>query len=916
MVQLTHTGVWSSGTLSELAGITDLQAVTVDQRLYLVSTSGAYGELASWEWTGTGLVLRDQAALSGTSTLPAPGGLAGWDAGTASGGGTGHFLSFGGAGQGLEAYQLTSDGTLTALGEQGAGALTLEAVLPVDTGQQAYVFGAARDADGIQVWRADWETGGQTGVQTGGQTGSGGLTALDTQPVGLSGSGTDVPDMAVAGTGGGDYLLAVDPGGDSLGAYEITARGLRLTDTASPSDGLWINAPTEVESAEVAGVHYAIVGAGASNSLSVVRVNDSGQLHVTDHVLDDQTTRFAGISALEVVQTQGRTFVLAAGAADDGISLMTLLPGGRLLGLDTLASALGASLEDITALEAVVTQDALQVFASGEGFSGVATLSVALGDLTPEQIGTAGRDVLSGGAGGDLLLGGADDDLLQGHAGADILDGGTGADTLRGGEGADIFVFAADGATDVIEDFELGVDRIDLSGMGRVYTLEALSIQARGGGCRITFQGEVLEIMTASGQSLSAEDFTIGMLFDMAHTPVEPLPPEPMMVRGTSGADGLIGDSHNDTLVGEGGNDLLSGGAGADLLKAEAGRSSFDTASDQVVRLYQAALGRAPDDSGHRLWADQIERGRLSGAEVAERFIGSKEFQKVYGATDNAEFVTLLYRNVLEREPGTSERDLWARALDNGLARNEAVWRFSESAEFRKAMLPETLEHSFASLQAAWHDDVFRLYQATLGREPGISGLMVWSQSLAAGRDYLDVVRGFVESREFQKVYGATDNTAFATLLYENVLGRSPSDMALQNWVRALDNGLSRVEAVQRFAQSKEFIKTSQDDLLAYMRGQGGDDTLQGGAGSDTLFGGALSDTFVFDGDDAGTDHVVGLEAWDYVQLENAPYADGAEVLTALTQQGSDVVLDLGAGRLVFANTELDDLNADMFLFV
>jgi Ca2+-binding RTX toxin-like protein len=51
--------------------------------------------------------------------------------------------------------------------------------------------------------------------------------------------------------------------------------------------------------------------------------------------------------------------------------------------------------------------------------------------------------------------------LVFGNGGNDTLSGGLGADTLNGGGGADSFLFRLlPGTTDVIQDFQSGVDRI------------------------------------------------------------------------------------------------------------------------------------------------------------------------------------------------------------------------------------------------------------------------------------------------------------------------------------------------------------------------------------------------------------------------------------------------------------------------
>lgn len=92
------------------------------------------------------------------------------------------------------------------------------------------------------------------------------------------------------------------------------------------------------------------------------------------------------------------------------------------------------------------------------------------GDGNDRVIGDTGSDVLLGGNGADALDGGIGADTMDGGDGADVLTGGAfGTDIMTGGDGADRFVFAgvddslATRAADVITDFTVGVDVIDLS---------------------------------------------------------------------------------------------------------------------------------------------------------------------------------------------------------------------------------------------------------------------------------------------------------------------------------------------------------------------------------------------------------------------------------------------------------------------
>ncbi len=93
------------------------------------------------------------------------------------------------------------------------------------------------------------------------------------------------------------------------------------------------------------------------------------------------------------------------------------------------------------------------------------------GDEDDRLRGQNGFDVLKAEEGNDALYGGSGDDNLFGGNGNDILKGGMGKDKLYGGADADTFIYTKaaqsknDSSADKIQDFELGIDTIDLSGV-------------------------------------------------------------------------------------------------------------------------------------------------------------------------------------------------------------------------------------------------------------------------------------------------------------------------------------------------------------------------------------------------------------------------------------------------------------------
>ena len=65
-------------------------------------------------------------------------------------------------------------------------------------------------------------------------------------------------------------------------------------------------------------------------------------------------------------------------------------------------------------------------------------------------------------------VGGQGDDLIVGNEANNKIDGQGGNDTLYGADGSDTFIFANDGSTDTILDFQTGVDKIDLTALAGV----------------------------------------------------------------------------------------------------------------------------------------------------------------------------------------------------------------------------------------------------------------------------------------------------------------------------------------------------------------------------------------------------------------------------------------------------------------
>lgn len=1022
MIPFSHIETWATGPLTHMQGISDIVLLSDGGTLLQVyTTSGPEGGLLAWSLSGGTASLIDRVDYAPSGGMPVP-----MDLKLVSSGGQDRLIAYGQFASGLIGAAIESGGTMAVPGAVAVGPGAILDLETLELGENRVYYTTSRDVAGIGVWVESAQ-----GAIT--QTAQ---IAVDGVAPGAE-TGMNLVDLGIAQTGGVTYLLALSAVTNGVTGFRVGADG-GLTKIASlgAPDGLAISTPTVLETVTVAGQAYALVGAAGSSSISVIRIGADGSLHPVDQVMDSLGTRFDGLSVMKTVTSGDRVFVIAGGA-DDGLSLMALLPGGRLLHLGSVADDTAMALTNPGALGVAASATGIDIVVSGEPDAALTHLHVDLGPLAATMFAAAGGQTLTGGSAGDLLVGGAGNDVLDGGTGDDILIDGAGEDTLYGRSGKDIFVFTADGRTDWVMDFNPRVDRLDLSALGRFYDKSALTFTPTADGTILGIGQEQIHLVSALGKTILADDIPLENLVDLSHSPILTSsqstldPGETMtgaagadtltgtargdlidggdgadtldggdgddtliggagtdslfggtgddllqggvdadMLSGAAGNDTLQGDdgadrlfggagndslsggADNDVLSGDGGDDALDGGAGADALYGGAGsdlldggdgddtlwggtagdllrggagndlllgegkNASYDTVAAQVFRLYQATLDRAPDAAGHASFTHAILSGEQSLNDAVLGLVNSAEFQSRYGATTSTGFVTLLYDNVLGRAPDAAGLAGWTGHLDAGdMTRSEVVLGFSESREFQTRTAASALSFSMTGQQMQWSDDVFRLYQATLDRAPDEAGFTGWTTSLAQGTSFLTAVSGFVGSTEFQSRYGSSSDGEFVTLLYGNVLHRAPDAAGLSGWTSLLETGAkSRAEVVQAFAQSREFIGNSAQDLKDWMHGQNMGDTLDGGPGDDILFGGLGADTFRFTAGDTGTDTVIGLEHWDFLEFSSFGYTTAGDVLTHLTQAGNSVVFADQGVTVHFEQALLADVTADMIL--
>jgi len=278
-----------------------------------------------------------------------------------------------------------------------------------------------------------------------------------------------------------------------------------------------------------------------------------------------------------------------------------------------------------------------------------------------EIIGTSGADTLTGGSGADSIFGGSGDDRLYAEAGADILDGGAGRDRfyLGSNDGAsDVVKFTdathtAYGAWNYVNDFELGIDKIDLSALGITFADLSFSTSSDGTDSYI-HDGSTFRIKMENVTGISESDL---ILTGGTTTPV-PTPAYNEII-GTSGADTLTGGTGADSIFGGSGDDRLYGETGADILDGGAGRDRFylgsnDGAAD-IVKFTDAthtAYGAWNYVNNFELGIDKIDLSAL-GITFADL-----SFSTSSDGTDSYIHDGSTFRIKMENVTGITESDL------------------------------------------------------------------------------------------------------------------------------------------------------------------------------------------------------------------------------------------------------------------
>ncbi len=229
-----------------------------------------------------------------------------------------------------------------------------------------------------------------------------------------------------------------------------------------------------------------------------------------------------------------------------------------------------------------------------------------------------------------------------------------------------------------------------------------------------------------------------------------------------------------------------------------------DTADDGytgfATRLYTVVLGRSPDPTGLNDWSNRLRTHQISFADCARGFLFSPEF--VAKNVSDSEYVTVLYRTFLDRDPESDGLSYWTGRLASGsVTRSSIIEGFSNSAEF--AELCRHYGNTSGSANGITvcidpgHSSVVASGYVPLG--PGSSDMKLADTSGTRGRfsgvsEYIltmqiaNQLRTELEARGYNVIMTRYDNSTPVDCVTRAQIGNNGADIMVRIHADGLDN--------------------------------------------------------------------------------------------------------------------------------
>jgi hypothetical protein len=173
----------------------------------------------------------------------------------------------------------------------------------------------------------------------------------------------------------------------------------------------------------------------------------------------------------------------------------------------------------------------------------------------------------------------------------------------------------------------------------------------------------------------------------------------------------------------------------ADLIMNFMNSAEFNNGGRFIAGLYVGLLNRNAEYSGWLFQRNALSTGIVNPFQLVGNFVEGAEWKLKFGTPSDQDFVRLLYRYILLREPSQSEVNLQAGALSSGVTRVQLATNFLNTAEFRQGTGPRLT--------------AFLLHALLLLRDPADAEMTSRIGQIAGSTPIKSIVQEIVSSSEF-----------------------------------------------------------------------------------------------------------------------------------------------------------------------
>ena len=147
-------------------------------------------------------------------------------------------------------------------------------------------------------------------------------------------------------------------------------------DNETDAGALELDGASFITSADVGGTTYVFVAGGVDNGISVFSLGLNGALTNTANVTDSGALNLVGVSGLTTITSNGNTYLIAAGAGDNGLSVFRVSTAGALTAVYDVADAGALNLGGVSRVASATVSGNAYVFAAGTNDDGVSVFQV------------------------------------------------------------------------------------------------------------------------------------------------------------------------------------------------------------------------------------------------------------------------------------------------------------------------------------------------------------------------------------------------------------------------------------------------------------------------------------------------------------------------------------------------------------